>query len=81
MSRKHYGTSTTVSSTAAGGSTSILTILQVIFIVLKLTGVGSIASWSWTKVLIPTWISLGIFAVVFIVFLIIVIIEAIKNRR
>jgi hypothetical protein len=32
------------------------TILFLIFLVLKLTGVGSVATWSWWWVLSPLWI-------------------------
>lgn len=38
--------------------------LQIVFIVLKLCGK---ISWSWYIVLIPTWIDLGVFAVVLLV--------------
>ena len=38
--------------------------LQIVFIALKLCGK---ISWSWYKVLIPTWIELGVLAVVLLV--------------
>lgn len=48
------------------GFTGLLTL---VFIVLKLTGV---ISWSWLWVLSPIWISLGLFLLVAIPFLILV---------
>ena len=42
-----------------GGGMSTGGVLQLIFIVLKLTGV---ISWSWVWVLAPLWISFGIMA-------------------
>lgn len=52
----------------------LLTVLQVVFIVLKLT---DLISWSWPVVLIPLWISLGIFAVMMLA----VIIKVVKDGR
>ncbi len=52
----------------------LLTVLQVVFIVLKLT---DLISWSWPVVLIPLWISLGIFAVMILA----VIIKVVKDGR
>ena len=56
------------SSSAGSGGTSIATILQVVFIVLKLVHV---IDWSWWLVFIPTWISLAIALVAFIIYCII----------
>lgn len=42
---------------SSGGGMSLMSVLQVIFIVLKLVGV---ISWSWWAVLVPTWISIGV---------------------
>ena len=50
------------------GGTSILSILQIIFIVLKLL---KVITWSWWIVFVPTWIGLGIVALCFIVIFII----------
>lgn len=52
------------SKSSSSGGTSILTVLQIIFIVLKLL---KVITWSWWTVFIPTWIGLGIFALCFIV--------------
>ena len=49
----------------------ILGILGLIFVTLKLAGIGVVATWSWWAVLSPFWIPivfvLGVFAVVFVV--------------
>lgn len=51
----------------------ILTILQIVFIVLKLCNV---VTWPWLVVLIPLWISLGITIFIGIVFILTVLIIA-----
>lgn len=68
--RRSYG-----SSNNSGGGTSTLTILQVVFIVLKLCG---LIDWSWWAVLIPLWISLALIALIVIVG---VIVTLVKNRN
>lgn len=60
---------------SGGGRTSTLTILQVVFIVLKLCG---LIDWSWWAVLIPFWISLALIALIIIVG---VIVTLVKNRN
>jgi len=57
MEKKSYG-----GGMSAGG------VLQLIFIVLKLTGV---ISWSWVWVLAPLWISFGIMALLLLALLIV----------
>ncbi len=42
----------------------ILGILGLIFITLKLAGIGAVANWSWVWVLSPFWIPFAILAVV-----------------
>lgn len=54
----------------------ILSVLLIIFIVLKVTNV---ISWSWGLVLLPLWIGLGLVGLVFIIVVIIAIIAAIKS--
>lgn len=68
-------------SSAAGGGCSILTVLQIIFIVLKLAGVGNFANWSWWKVLIPTWIGLGLFLLVVLIVIVVFVVKAIRLHR
>jgi hypothetical protein len=57
-----------MSSKSSSGGTSILTVLQIIFIVLKLL---KVITWSWWKVFIPTWIALGLWGIIFIVLFVI----------
>lgn len=51
------------------GSIGLLNLLGLIFVTLKLAGVGVVASWSWWAVLSPFWIPVTI-AVVLILFLV-----------
>lgn len=44
-----------------------VTLLTLMFIGLKLSGIGAVANWSWWWVLSPIWISLLIFIIIFIV--------------
>ena len=59
-----------MSNNNSSGGMGIVGVLTIIFVVLKLTGVGAIATWSWVWVLSPLWIG-------FIVWLILVGIAAI----
>lgn len=69
------------SSGSAGGGVSILTVLQIIFIVLKCAKIGDFEKWSWVKVFIPTWIGLGIFLIAVIILFIVAIVRVIKRRK
>lgn len=51
------------------GSIGLLNLLGLIFVTLKLAGVGAVASWSWWAVLSPFWVPISI-AVVLILFLV-----------
>lgn len=53
----------------------VLGVLQIIFIVLKLL---NLISWSWPIVLIPLWISLGMF---FIAILFYILLECFDGRK
>ena len=46
---------------------SLAGVLTVIFIVLKVLGVGVVAGWSWWWVLSPLWISILLLPVIFLV--------------
>jgi hypothetical protein len=61
----------------SGGGISLSTILGVVFIILKLTGV---ISWSWVWVLAPFWIPLALVALIVAIIIIITIIRFIFNR-
>lgn len=56
----------------------ILSILLIIFIILKVTGV---INWGWGIVLLPLWIELGIFGVGVILTIIVAIIIAIRKSK
>lgn len=56
----------------------VLSILLIIFIVLKVTGV---ITWSWGIVLLPLWIGLGLFGIGFILTIIVAIIIAIRKPK
>ena len=56
-------------SKGSGGSLGLLNLLGLIFVTLKLTGVGAVANWSWWAVLSPFWIPVAI-AVVLILSLV-----------
>lgn len=55
----------------------ILGVLQIVFLVLKLTG---LITWSWAVVLIPLWISL-VMLVIFLIVTIIVVKNNFKTKR
>lgn len=54
-------------SNHSSGGIGILTVIQVVFIILKLLGIAPVATWGWTVVLIPLWINLGLIAVILII--------------
>ena len=56
----------------------ILSILLILFIILKVTGV---ISWSWGIVLLPLWILLGIIGVAFFLTIVVAIIVAIRKSK
>lgn len=62
------------SSSAGIGFTGAL---QIVFIVLKLC---KVINWSWWAVLIPTWIGIGIFLLVIIIYLVTWLIVYAKNK-
>jgi hypothetical protein len=55
---------------ASSGGIGILTVVQVVFIILKLLGIAPVATWAWSVVLIPLWISLGLWAIFLIILII-----------
>jgi len=58
-------------STATSSGVTLLTVVGVVFVVLKLVGVEPIAHWSWLWVLSPFWFTtalvLGLFLLFFVV--------------
>ena len=59
------------------GGVSLTSILGVVFIVLKLTGV---ISWSWVWVLAPFWIPLALVVLILAIIIIITVIRFILDR-
>ena len=57
-------------STHSGGGVSVLSVVQIVFIILKLVGT---IDWSWSTVLIPLWISLGITTFVMLLWLLVIV--------
>jgi hypothetical protein len=65
-------------SSSSGEGIGLVGIIFIVFLVLKLTGTGMVASWSWWWVTSPLWIPLAIL----IVFLLIIgIFKAIFHSR
>lgn len=60
----------THSTTTTSGGVGILTVIQVVFIILKCVGT---IDWPWTTVLIPLWIQLGIAAFVGLLWLLVIV--------
>lgn len=56
----------------------ILSILLIIFIILKVAGV---INWSWGIVLLPLWIGLGAIGVAFLIAIIIAIVVAVRQSK
>lgn len=56
-------------SKGSSGSIGLLNLLGLIFVTLKLAGVGAVANWSWWAVLSPFWVPIAI-AVVLILLLV-----------
>lgn len=63
MKKNTYNTTTT------SGGVGILTVIQIVFIILKCVGT---IDWPWTTVLIPFWIQLGITAFVLLLWLLVI---------
>lgn len=59
------------------GGMSLLGVIQIVFIILKLVGV---ITWSWSVVLIPLWIQLGVIIVVLVVMLVMVLIAYLEGK-
>lgn len=54
----------------------ILGLLGVAFVVLKLVGVGAVASWPWLWVLAPFWIPLALVIVILGIVAVVAVVEA-----
>lgn len=56
-------------NSGGAGGCGILTVIQVVFIILKCIGT---IDWSWGTVLIPLWIQLGVLAFVGLLWLLVI---------
>ena len=68
------------SNTRSGGSTggvSALTVVQIVFIILKCIGT---IDWPWRLVLIPTWISLSLAAFIGLLWLLVIAFHAWRKK-
>lgn len=61
---------------SASGGCSALTVVQIVFIILKLVGV---ITWPWKYVLIPLWIDLGLATLVLVILGLVVLIMWLKE--
>lgn len=59
-------------SSAAGGGIGLLDVILIVNIILKLCGIGVVATWGWGLVLWPLWAGLGLFALIIIIGIIII---------
>ena len=66
-------------SSSSGGGVGIPTVIQIVFIILKVVGV---IEWSWFWVLSPTWISILVVIFAFLIFFIVrSIIKASRKKK
>ena len=62
-----------IENRAAKGGVGILTVMQIVFIILKLC---NLIDWAWPIVLIPLWIQFGIIFILLVVLVLIFIIDS-----
>jgi Flp pilus assembly protein TadB len=66
-------------SASSGGGVGITTVIQIVFIILKVVGV---IKWSWFWVLSPTWISILVVIFALLIFFIIwAVTRASRNKK
>ena len=69
---------------AAGSSITITGLIFIVFLVLKLAGIGTVANWSWWWVTSPLWIGFAIsilgVVIYFILMLIAGLVDYFRNR-
>ncbi len=58
-------------STTSSSGIGFTSLLQILFIALKLLNITDVATWSWWWVLSPTWISASLVLVIFAIVLIV----------
>ena len=62
-----------IENRTAKGGVGILTVMQIVFIILKLC---NLIDWAWPIVLIPLWIQFGIIFILLVVLVLIFIIDS-----
>ena len=60
--------------TVKSGGIGFCGLLAIVFIALKLAGIGAVANWSWWWVLSPLWIPIAIALVIIVVLFVLVVI-------
>jgi len=60
--------------TVRSGGIGFCGLLAIVFIALKLAGIGAVANWSWWWVLSPLWIPFAVALVIIVVLLVLVVI-------
>lgn len=58
-------------SSSSGGGIGLLGIIFIVFLVLKLTGTGMVANWSWWWVTSPLWLPLAIMLTIGLIYLLV----------
>lgn len=58
-------------SSSSGGGIGLVGIIFIVFLVLKLTGTGMVANWSWWWVTSPLWIPLVIVLTIGLIYLLV----------
>lgn len=64
---------------AAGSSITITGLVFLVFLVLKLAGIGTVANWSWWWVTCPLWIGFGVSIAGVIIYFILILIGGLVN--
>lgn len=75
--RNRYSYMNSHNNGSAGGGVGILTVIQIVFIILKLI---DIINWPWTIVLIPTWIGLSFTAFIGLLWLLVIAFHAWRKK-
>lgn len=60
--------------TVRSGGIGFCGLLAIVFIALKLAGIGAVANWSWWWVLSPLWIPIAVALVIIVLLLVLVVI-------
>jgi hypothetical protein len=55
-------------NSSSGSGISLLGLTFLVFLVMKLAGIGQVANWSWWWVTSPLWLPLIIITILFVIF-------------